>query len=136
MENGRRRIDLVLQVRTLQNILKVQLNRQMDKCELMLVEDDVENRLVVRLHGSNGVVKTHKLTYQERKSMFPTASEQSSRITFEAKTIQDLLDHFGSRSTGEIELICRSEYLTIRSQSDEVVNRSESVCSVRLPVCH
>lgn len=123
LDGERRRVDLLLHIRALQNVLKVQLNRKLEKCELRLIETDGESRLAVRLHSFNGVTKTHKLTYEEKRGPFPTPPREGSEVTIEAKTIHRLLEHFGSRSHGEISLVCRKDDMTIKSRADDFVDQ-------------
>ncbi|UZJ56079.1 hypothetical protein CBS101457_005399 [Exobasidium rhododendri] len=124
LDGDRRRADLVFHIRTLQTVLKPQLNRKLEKCELSLVDNEVESRLIVRLHNFNGVTKTHKLTFEDRKSQFPTSSISINQVIIEAKTITKLLDHFGARSSGEITLDCKKDVLSIKSKLDEFLDRS------------
>lgn len=125
LDHHRKRADLVLTIRTLQNALKTQFNRNLEKCEFTLIEQDTESRLAIKLHSFNGVTKTHKLTFEEQRGLSPTLIEQSSKVTMDAKTIQSLLEHFGSRSNGEIALHCKEEELIIKSRNDDIVDRSE-----------
>lgn len=112
-------------IRTLQNALKTQLNRNLEKCEFTLIEQETESRLAIKLHSFNGVRKTHKLTFEEQKGLSPSLIEQISKVIMDAKTIQTLLEHFGSRSNGEIALHCKKEELIIKSRNDDIVDRSE-----------
>ena len=126
LEPNRRRLEMLLNIRTLQNVLKTQLNRKLDKCELLLIEDEAESRLAIRLHSFNGVTKTHKLTFEEQRGLFPTSTGEGSRITMDPKTVQGLLEHFGSRINGEISLVCHPERLTIKSRVDDFIERGEN----------
>lgn len=125
MDRNRKRADLVLTIRTLQNALKTQFNRNLETCELTLIDQDTESRLAIKLHSFNGVTKTHKLTFEEQRGLSPQLMEQISKVTMDAKTIQSLLEHFGSRSNGEIALYCQVDELVIKSRNDDIVDRSE-----------
>jgi hypothetical protein len=125
LDRNRRRADLVINIRTLQNVLKTQFNKKLEKCEFTLIEDETESRLAVRLHSFNGVTKTHKLTFEDQRCLFPAAPEEVSKVVMDAKTVQGILEHFGTRTNGEIALSCKQNDLIIKSRNDDYIERSK-----------
>lgn len=115
-------------------ILRGQLNRQLQLCELALREDGQESRLIVRLHGVRGTVRTHKLTYEAEPAQYPRDSHNHpNRVVAETKTIALLLDNFVNKGMGEVMMICERDYMNLKSKDDDLGGeRSESLLISRL----
>ncbi|PWN37077.1 uncharacterized protein FA14DRAFT_9688 [Meira miltonrushii] len=123
IQQGRRRIDLQLPIRSVQSVLNRYNNKHLQSCELEVSEGEHECRLAIRLHGDNGTSKTHKLTYEVAPCLFPKDQASAmNHIVASPKTIQDLLDFFANKVNGEITMTCTERGCSLSSRGDEVAD--------------
>lgn len=131
----------------MQAVLRTQLNKQLESCELHLIEGQMDCRLAVRLESMQGIylpqrdqtnlrwiltspllpvgtVKTHKLTYESFPSLFPRDAPSSvNRIIASPKTIQALLDFFAAKVNGELTMTCTKDGCSLRSKGEEMTEK-------------
>ncbi|CAD6951361.1 unnamed protein product [Tilletia caries] len=118
----RSKIECQLHAKALSSILKSRLNRGLERCEIHIVQplsystpastnvpqdsqalngNAMEARLLLRLHCAHGVVKTHKLTYEPKKSLYPTANPHPGCVVVVGpRTASEWLDPFLSSKGG------------------------------------
>ncbi|KAK0564506.1 hypothetical protein OC861_004251 [Tilletia horrida] len=115
----RSKVECQLHAKAIGSILKSRHNKGLEKCELHITQPlpsnrtdpsqhateqnpALEPRLLLRLHCAHGVVKTHKLTYEPKKSLYPTANPYPGALfVLGPRTASEWLDHFlSARGTG------------------------------------
>ncbi|KAE8267595.1 hypothetical protein A4X09_0g4751 [Tilletia walkeri] len=167
----RSKIECQLHAKALSSILKSRLNRGLERCEIHIVQplstppastnpaqdsqllngNVVEARLLLRLHCAHGVVKTHKLTYEPKKSLYPTANPFPGCIVVVGpRTASEWLDPFLSSKgsggaggggasgggggagggaagpAGEVSLHCGPDFCIVKNKEVDLVGRLEN----------
>ncbi|KAK0521799.1 hypothetical protein OC834_006527 [Tilletia horrida] len=158
----RTKIECQLHAKALGSILKSRLNRGLERCEIHIIQpwsglptgtdqnsqfngNALEARLLLRLHCAHGVVKTHKLTYEPKKSLYPTANPfPGAQFIIGPRTASEWLDHFlsskggssggggaaGSSSApgpaGEVSLHCGPEFCIVKNKEVDLAGRLEN----------
>ncbi|KAL9935158.1 hypothetical protein V8E36_006234 [Tilletia maclaganii] len=169
----RTKIECQLHARALGSILKSRLNRGLERCEIHIIQpwsisdvgstarptaaaahsqlstgNGIEARLLLRLHCAHGVVKTHKLTYEPKKSLYPTANPYPGcQFVIGPRTASEWLEHFLSAKgggggagapggtagsggaagpAGEVSLHCGSDFCIVKNKEVDIAGRLEN----------
>lgn len=107
-----------VQIRTLISILRVR--GTVLRVEVSLLHDDVD-RVDVRLLFEHGVRKLHRLTYEDRPSLFPTVdADPPYALEVSPLTAREWMDHMASTGkSGECTLWCTPNGCVLKSRCDE-----------------
>ncbi|KAN0061995.1 hypothetical protein ACQY0O_005990 [Thecaphora frezii] len=114
------RVECQLALKPVLGILRTRA-KTVERCELDLVDDADECRFSIKLHCHQGVLKTHRLTYEPKRGLLPTADPNPPHyICVNAQTAHEWTEHFLSSSKGgEITFWCGPDFCIVKSKEDE-----------------
>ncbi|PWN51835.1 hypothetical protein IE53DRAFT_361271 [Violaceomyces palustris] len=114
------RLECQLLLKSVLSVLKIS-GKTVEKCELDLIDDSEECRLVIRLHCQHGVLKTHKLTYEQKRGLLPTADPNPPNLlVIRAEAAHEWVEHFlSSGKNGEITIWCDDKFCVVKSKDED-----------------
>ncbi|KAI8999830.1 Rad9-domain-containing protein [Gaertneriomyces semiglobifer] len=103
-----------------------------ERCKLELKGSSDQDRLVIQLHCRHGVVKTHKLHYEECDALSAIYTKHTCRNkwTISSKITSDWLVHFHHRLE-EVTMACGSDYITFSSFTESVIGEEADLLANR-----
>ena len=115
------KVECSIHLKPLLTILRTR-GRTVERLALSLTTEGT-CRFTVTLHCHHSILKTHRLTYEPKRGLLPSADPNPPHFfCIHPTTASEWLDHFLSTSkTGEITLHCTPNSCIARSRDDEVV---------------
>ncbi|GAC77639.1 hypothetical protein PANT_27d00049 [Moesziomyces antarcticus T-34] len=114
------KVECQIHLKSILSILRSR-GRTVERLELDLTDSGSECRFTVALHCQHGILKVHRLTYEPKRGLLPTADPNPPNFfCIAAATATEWTDHFlSSNRNGEITFACTPSTCVARSKDDD-----------------
>ncbi|PWY98123.1 hypothetical protein BCV70DRAFT_202294 [Testicularia cyperi] len=115
------RIECQIQLKNVLATLRAR-GKSVERCELELIDEGEECRFAIKLHCHHGILKVHRLTYEPKRGLQPSADPNPPNFfCINAQTAQEWTEHFLSSSkNGEITFLCGPGSCIARSKEEDL----------------